>query len=480
MVPKIADKIASLEKKVANNPKHLDALYSLGALYLETGRHSDALKCFFRRVKINPESAYNHCSLGWAYLHVGEFKNALESYTKACKISPDLVLALSGQTDSFYRLGKNEDAYKNIKKLLSNKISEPNNSVAALRVFSKICHEYKRCDECIDIIKTTLKSTELDKESRISLSYALAALLDKTGEYKNAYKYYRKANRLTSSVYSYEAERKMNDAIISSFTLSGLPDPVHLNNSSMHPIFILGMPRSGTTLVEQILSKHPDVYPAGELTTVTEVANVLYDQCNYPFSLEKLSEHVLGQATNYYLAAVNKISQGKSNVTDKMPANYMHLGLIYLLFPNATIIHTQRNPMDVCLSIYFQRFPSAHNYSFDLKNIVLNYFEYARLMRHWKSVLPIKIHNLYYEELVMDQEKVSRSLIESCDLKWNASVLNFFDTQYVAKTASQDQVKHKMYETSLNRWKNYESCIPLEIKQMLLNEQNQYMKKLKT
>ena len=168
-----------MKNRLKKNPYNQAAFYSLGVAYLETGQHGNALKCFLTLVRLNPESPQNFCSLGWAYLHMGEFKKALESYIKASHISPNLVIALSGETDAYYRLGDYESAYNCIQRLfyqdieISDKIQlnslEPENSVAALRVYSKICHKYDKCDDCIELLSYALKGGRISKETRISL-----------------------------------------------------------------------------------------------------------------------------------------------------------------------------------------------------------------------------------------------------------------------------------------------------------------------
>ncbi len=480
----INNKIIQLEKKLSQNTKprsqpYLDTLHALGVAYMETGRQPEALQCFIRRVQLNPEEALHYCSLGWAYLHLGDFQKALQAYTEACNKSPGLIPALSGKADALYRLARYDDAYKLIQQLFNqDQIEAFDDCVAAFRVYTKLCLRYDDCDNCVSLIEKILTKSRISKETRLSLFFALASLLDRKGDYHQAYKYFMQANELTKLNYLQTADSEKNNVLIKAFSAETILLPLKQADNQPKPVFILGMPRSGTSLIEQILSRHPDVYAAGELGVLTEIANVLYAQCDYPATLEKLSEHVLNQAAGHYMSVAKKLAQGQRMITDKMPANYMHLGLISLLFPGATVIHAQRNPLDVCLSIYFQRFPATHNYATRLQDIAHYYVQYNRLMEHWQNVLPIKIHNINYEELVTEQEPVTRSLLESCQLAWHDDCLNFHESSRVVTTASQEQVKQQMYTTSINRWENYQDVLPEDFLSMLASSQEKYMKNL--
>ena len=232
-------------------------------------------------------------------------------------------------------------------------------------------------------------------------------------------------------------------------------------NRSKLPVFIVGMPRSGTSLVEQILASHPQVCGAGELEdahgmTVT-LATMLGGKIAYPACLTSAKRRHLDELAQRYLAKLSKFSRTAMRVTDKMPHNFMALGLIELLFPGAHIIHCKRDPVDTCLSIYGLEFNTNHPYADNLEHLGAYYLEYLRLMEHWKTVLSVPILEVQYEELVADQEGVSRQMVEFCGLPWDVRCLNFHQAERVVTTHSYDQVRRPIYKQSVARWKNYES-----------------------
>jgi len=232
---------------------------------------------------------------------------------------------------------------------------------------------------------------------------------------------------------------------------------------SDRPVFIVGMPRSGTSLIEQILASHPQVFGAGELTDIVRLPlslhTMLGTERKYPQCLSLLTQDRIDTFAQHYLDKLASLSPDASRVIDKMPGNFMHLGFIELLFPDARIIHCMRDPLDTCLSCYFQDFSRSHPYSYDLENLGAFYNEYRKIMQHWRSVLSIPMYEIQYEELVADQEMKSRELVEFCGLEWDERCLNFHETKRYVGTASYDQVRQPMYKKSAGRWKNYENRI---------------------
>jgi hypothetical protein len=223
------------------------------------------------------------------------------------------------------------------------------------------------------------------------------------------------------------------------------------------------MPRSGTTLVEQILASHPAVFGAGELLRVGEIAqrlpSALGSRLDYPLCLADFSQQAADAAAQEYLDYLQSLSGGEATrVTDKMPGNFMHLGLIDLLFPGARIIHCMRDPLDTCLSCYSQNF-NGHEYTHDLSHLGHFYRDYQRIMQHWRGVVRVPVLEVQYEALVEDPEPGSRRLIEFCGLPWDDSCLRFYENKRTVVTASYDQVRRPIYKTSTERWRNYERHI---------------------
>jgi hypothetical protein len=228
-------------------------------------------------------------------------------------------------------------------------------------------------------------------------------------------------------------------------------------------VFIVGMPRSGTTLVEQILANHPAVRGRGERREIQQLVDDLDARAvaspRYPESLARLNEATGRELAARYRAAVDVPADGVRRITDKMPTNFLHLGLIALLFPAAHIVHCCRDPRDVCLSCYQQHFERRLPYAYDLRDLAVYYSAYERLMHHWHDVLPVKICDVQYEDLVSTPEACARRLVEFCGLDWNARCLEFDCSRTPVQTASQWQVRQPLYRSSVGRWRNYRSHI---------------------
>ena len=248
------------------------------------------------------------------------------------------------------------------------------------------------------------------------------------------------------------------------FTADFLKRARRADNASELPVFIIGMPRSGTSLVEQILSSHPRIFGGGELKWVVDVVketqDVIGSALPFPDCLNEASQKHCNTLAEHYLMKIAALSDGQSaRVTDKMPANFWNLGLISLLFPKGRVIHCQRDPVDTCLSIYFQNFSEGHGFAYDLREIGKAYNLYLQMMEHWGKVLDYPILNINYEELVNNQESVTRRLLDFCDIAWDDKCLQFQDSERMVYTASSDQVRRPIYKSSLSRWKNYQAFL---------------------
>ena len=233
---------------------------------------------------------------------------------------------------------------------------------------------------------------------------------------------------------------------------------------SKRPIFIVGMPCSGTSLVEQILSAHPDVCGGGELTYMSDLRSKIMREAgistNWPgCCIHDLKQEDLNRLAGIYLEQLKAISKSSERVTDKMPHNFFELGLIQMLFPESQIIHCNRDPMDTCLSIYFQNFLEGHDYSRNLYHIGTHYHQYLKLMAHWRHTLSMPFLDIQYEELVRDPEPVVRLMLKHCNLEWFDGCMKFHKVKRLVNTASYDQVRQPMYTRSVNRWKNYDKYL---------------------
>ncbi len=250
------------------------------------------------------------------------------------------------------------------------------------------------------------------------------------------------------------------DRLIATFTPEFFEAQTSPGSDSERPVFILGMPRSGTTLVEQIIARHPLAFGAGELMTRNRVTwtlpAALKSGTTYPECAALMDERFTDEAANGYLKELRQLPDAAVRVTDKMPNNFRHIGLIARLFPRARIIHCQRNPMDICLSCYFLDFRGRLGFAYDLTHLGQYYRQYERLMAHWKKVSPIPILDVRYEDLIADSEAVSRRMIDYCGLEWDDACLAHDETERPVMTASHWQARQPIYKTSVERWRHYE------------------------
>ncbi|MCZ6804536.1 MAG: sulfotransferase [Proteobacteria bacterium] len=223
---------------------------------------------------------------------------------------------------------------------------------------------------------------------------------------------------------------------------------------------MLGMPRSGTSLVEQILSSHPEVYGAGELLTINNIKDDITTEFQslglYPECMSLCEQSGLLKYSEKYLDELNMHTSDASKITDKLPGNIFNIGLIKTLFPYASIIHCNRNPLDTCTSIFLTRLNDTHGYACDLVELGKYYLDYERLVSHWRSLFSAEIFEVQYEELVSNQEEVSKQLIAYIGLEWDEKCMNSHTNKRTVRTASNLQVRKPMYRGSINRWKQYE------------------------
>ena len=281
--------------------------------------------------------------------------------------------------------------------------------------------------------------------------------------FDEAWPHFVAGNNATAQLYDTVNFRLRVEKTMEVFSQAGLFSLPRSDVNSQRPVFIVGMPRSGTSLVEQILAEHPRICGGGELTFLSDIMMNLPasigSKKGWPFCATELTKDDLNRMAHRYLERLEGISETADRVTDKMPHNFTELGLLQLLFPDARVIHCKRDPKDTCLSIYFMNFLIGHEYSRDLFHIGTHYYQYQRLMEHWKHYLTIPILDIQNEDLVNDPEPLVRQMLEHCDLEWHQGCLDFHKSKRLVHTASYDQVRQPLYSRSIGRWRNYEKYL---------------------
>jgi len=477
-------------KKDPNNSKYY---YSLGLIYSETQHHDRAMSCYQKAVSISPEFVAAHTNLsivfrtkgqydkavehakkavelapnnalvnnnlGVAYEFFGNFLRAQECYEKAATVSPDSIDILTNLA-SIYGAHDNKDkareCYLKILALKSNH-GDAYRGLVGLK-------KYVNTDDPDALsIKKLASQSKLSDTNRTHLFFALGKIYDDCGDYDNAFKAIRKGNDIVDKHTNLNMATLSTyvDSHVSTFTNDFFNSRAAFGRSETMPIFVLGMPRSGTSLVEAILASHTHVFGAGELDwfdqLVSALPNLTGDKIQYPECITQLNAATVSNLGDKYITYLKMLSQNSPYVINKLPANFQRLGVIRLLFPNAKIIHCRRNPMDTCLSIYSRFFPNNLPWSYNLHKLGEYYIEYERLMKHWHSVIPDDfIFDIQYEDLVANQKVVTEHLLNFIGLPWEDGCMDYYKNKRGVRTASSQQVKQPVYSTSVGRWKHYE------------------------
>jgi len=408
-----------------------------------------------------PDWPAGYCELGRVLIDQGRLDEAKSAYQQALNLDAHSEDGAACLAQVYERMAKPEQAYEVIRPFLER----GNTGSQIVCVFGKLSGSAGKQEEALARINETLKDNHLGTQQKIDLHFRAAEVLDGQKNYDKAIGHYNQANTLKPVSFDSRRHTRFINDMISLFSQGMLARQPQVTSESDRPVFIVGMPRSGTSLVEQILACHDQIYGAGELMEIGNAVAEIGFRIDMPVpsvaQVESLSQDVLNRIALGYLAKLDSSSSGEARVTDKMPGNYMWLGLIQLLFPGARIIHVRRNSLDTCLSCYFTDFNGVHDHAYSLDNLGHYYCEYNKLMMHWKNVLSIPLLEVDYESLVANAESVSRTMIEFCGLQWDPKVLDFHKSDRLANTTSYLQVKQPIYSSSVGRWNKYEKHLSL-------------------
>ncbi len=411
-------------------PENFHALQLLGLAFHLTGEASIAIIFLERALAIKPGfSAVQHNAAG-VYRALGQMQKAETCYRNAIRLKPDYA-----------------EAYQGLSEIVRFKPNDP-------------------------LLKNIIEQLATDPQAHLARYYhfTLGKIYDDCGDYDQAFLHYEKANRLSGKQWPSKRHEKFQQAVKNTYSESYFRERSISGTQSEAAVFIVGMPRSGSTLIEQILASHSQVFAAGEISDIQNIADqlpaLIKSEQSYPLCISELNDEACKGIGEAYLNRVQKIEgyfEDASRYIDKNLYNFNHLGLISDLLPKAHIIHVQRHPLDCCLSSYFQNFSHGVNWSFSMDTIVDYYKGYHAMIQHWHKVLPIKILEVRYEDLIMDTEAVSRKVINFCNLAWEQDCLDFHNTKRTVKTASVWQVRQPIYKSSQARWQRYAKHItPLQ------------------
>ena len=383
---------------------------------------------------------------------------SIKSYEKAVTYKPDYAQAHNNLGISFQKLGQIDEAVKRYEKALAIK---PDYAIAHFNLGS--LKRYTASDPQIAQMQSLLSTSNLSQSDRTHLCFALAKVNEDLGKQDELFEFLHEGNRLRKEALNYSLDNSQNlSSIIKkmfSSTLSLSYEP-----STIQPVFIVGMLRSGTSLVEQIIASHHAVYGAGELTTLADIIEPILND-HLAKDKYKLSEKTFLSIRQQYLEALSRFNVPENVITDKMPLNCQYIGFILSAFPEAKIVHLKRDARATCWSIYKNNFDhKSIGFGNNLDDLAGFYGIYSNIMDFWHQTFPDKIYDLCYEDLTTNQEEETRKLLEYCELDWDENCLNFHTSKRAVKTASALQVTQKMYQGSSEAWKKHEEYLQPLIK----------------
>lgn len=445
------------------DPNQGDALNLLAVIANHFGKPEAAIDLGRRAIASQPAEAEFHATLAAAYKATGDVAAAVTHYREAIRLKPDAVSVRVYLCDSLMEQGEFDAALALCREALR---LDPDSALAWC-VLGELaghgCHAFSDAD--IAHMQSLVAEGRLPIHDASMVHFTLAAFWEKQGAYDEAFRAYQLANDLKRDVYRQSGQpfdqakhADLIDRLIAYFTPEFFQRVEAFGADTDMPVFVVGMVRSGTSLVEQILGSLPRVYGAGELKDIDQLSMVLPQHLNvgegYPACLDRIDPATARRLAYAYLQRQAGPCGASVRMIDKMPHNYLHLGLIAVLFPRARIIHCRRDPMDTCAAAYFQNFKWLP-YTASLDDIGFYYRQYERLMAHWRRVLPLRMHEVVYEELVANQEAVSRDLVAFSGLPWNDDCLVFYKNVRTVQTASKLQVRRPIYTRSVARWQRF-------------------------
>jgi len=438
--------IQSYKQALKIKPDYAQAYSNMGNALKSQGDVEAAIDSFKQALKIKPDYAQAFNNMGNALSEKGDLEAAINSYKQALKIKPDYVQAYNNIAIALKDKGDLEAAIDSYKQVLKIKPDY----AEIYRNLSNI-HLYKEHDEYFLKMQSLCQSASVSDEQRCHLNFALSKASEDLNEVSQSFNYLIIGNELRKKILSYDIKKDIElfSQLKKSYPSIALQSVVE--SSDLKPIFILGMPRSGTTLVEQIVSSHSEVTGAGELSYVSRFGDPIARGAIKP------NTKMILDFRQRYIEALKKRSDGKSIVTDKMPQNFLYVGLIFSAFPNAKVIHVNRDPVATCWSNYKNYFSDKDlGYCYDLDDIVTYFGLYTDLMQFWLGHYGDRIYNLNYDNLTINQDDETRKLIEYLELEWENDCLSPQHNKRSVRTVSQQQVRQKVYQGSSQQWRKFE------------------------
>jgi len=448
-------------RALERGPKSFDAHMNLGDALAALQRHQEAIAEYRRALAIKPDCADAYNNIGIALQQLNCHDEAIAHYEKAVALDPVHLKAHNNLGTGLKMLGRIEQAQCALERAIA---STPREAQARFYRQLSDCKRFAADDPQLAAMEALAEDVaSLAEEQQIDLHFAMGKALAGINEYQRSFAHLLKGNALKRRQFAYDepASLAVFDRIRAVFTPELLRNKQSFGDPSPVPVFVLGMPRSGTTLVEQILASHPKIFGAGERQAFgAAAARLNRADATYPETIAAATGKQLRQIGERYLAVVRASAPAVERIVDKMPANYLYAGLIHLALPNARIIHTRRDPVDTCLSCFSILFTGDQRFSYELGELGRYYVAYEKLMDHWRSMLPQGLMiEVQYEEVVADLEGQARRILAHCGLAWDDSCLAFHKGSRAVQTASAAQVRQPIYRSSIGRWLPYKAML---------------------
>ena len=425
-----------------------EANYNMGIVLKELGKFEEAEIYYKRAINLNPNFSNAYNNLGTVLEHLGKLEEAEKFYRLAINLEPNRAELYNNLGTILEQIGKLEEAEINFKKSI-----QINPGFANAHRQLSLIKKFKEYDEQYFVLQKIYLDKKTSKDQLCHVNFSLAKINEDLCNFKEAFKHYIEGNSIRKKILNYNIEEdiklfhkiKLNYDEISKQRVQ-----IKKNKNNFNPIFILGMPRSGTTLVEQIISSHSEVSGLGELPFISEFGKSIAE------GLNPINEDSILKFRNFYIKKTKNLSKGNSFITDKMPQNFCYIGLIIAAFPEAKILHIKRNSAAVCWANFRQWFRSRNlAYSYSIDDIIKYYTLYEELMIFWKKKFNNLIYDIDYDILTIDPKNVTKNLINHLNLKWDEKCLSPENNKRSVSTASNIQIRNKIFKGSSEKWKNY-------------------------
>ena len=452
---------AMLTKALKLDPTYSLAWANLAQVFSVTGQLDKAKKSFKNILNMTPKNGLIWAEYGTVLTKLANYKEGRDAYLKALEFKPDsprVHLSLGHVYKTMGEIDNSIDSYKNT--ILQNNLSgEAYWSLANLKTYSFSENEIKDMEE-------TLKGDMSDIE-RSQMYFALGKAYEVKKDFDKSFKNYYEGNKVKKALIKYSSDDTTDNTkrILDFFNQENIQKLAKSSTKDRDPIFVLGMPRSGSTLVDQIISSHSKVDGTQELPNIIKIAAELNsnNQNNYPEVLKELDDSKLSNLGKDYISETAWARDSAPFFIDKMPNNFIHIGLIKTILPNAKIIDTRRDPMDTCFSCFKQFFARGQLFTYSLEDLGNYYTDYITAMNHWHNVYGKDIYTIHYDNVINETEETIRELIDYCELPFEKECLEFYNSSRPVKTPSAEQVRQPIYKSGLNYWKNYEKhLLPLK------------------